>query len=140
MKHLFLFCIIFCAPAAIAFGQVVNPTIIYQDTDIALHHTDVYYHPFAPPDSNDVRENLSNESERFRDSDGLCIFYDYMPITHGDTLSKWQPAGDTAPLGQYAVWQRLFTARDKPDGKHSDIIAGGLTGDSVIISGPRFSS
>src|SRR5665213_2819845 len=133
MKRIFLLSLVFLWPTALAFGQVVNPTVIYQDTDIALHLTDVYYHPFAPPAPTDTSWNLSCIASELRDPDGV-LSYTYAPRTHGIELSNWQPAGDTAPLGNTVVWTRLFTAMDKPSGAHSDIIAGGDMGDSVIIS------
>jgi hypothetical protein len=128
MKQIVLFYLILCWPAALAFGQVVNPPVIYQDSDIALHNTDVYYCPFAPPDSTCARMQLSCLGSM--DSDGIT--HDYYPRIHGGKLSDWNPCG--IAIGNAVPWQRLFTAMDKPSGAHSDIIAGGNPGDRVIIS------
>ena len=120
-------------------GQVVNPTVIQQDTDIALHGTiDVYYKPFAPPALTDTRIGLSNMGIKLDDVNGVGNGY-YWPVTHGVYLKDWCPFPDsTLPhgdtLGTTALWQRLFQARDKPSGAHSDIIAGGNPHDTVTIS------
>ncbi len=92
MKYIFLFCLIGCLSRA-AFGQVVNPTIIYQDTDIALHNTDVYYRPFAPPNSTDTRMGLSCLGSM--DSDGILHYY--YPIFHGHPLDSFKLC-DTCPM------------------------------------------
>jgi hypothetical protein len=134
MKRILLLSFIACSQTTIAFGQVVNPTVIYHDTDIALHYTDAYYTPFAPPGDSDTRLNLSCLGSM--DSDGLT--HDYYPRIYDTAnhayvkLSDWAPHG--TPIGNAVPWQRLFTAMDKPSGAHSDIIAGGNLGDSVIIS------
>ncbi|HET6401371.1 MAG TPA: hypothetical protein VFH95_08225 [Candidatus Kapabacteria bacterium] len=149
MKHLILFCIIFGIPVA-AFGQsFVNPDTIYQKGDIILQNTDVYYCPFAPPGDSDTRENLSNESDLFRNPDGASANHgNYVPViydtaTHTfDTLMNWSPCGTA--LGQYVTWQRLFQALDKPDGTHSDIIVGSnvvrpdTTYDTLWLDGSYF--
>lgn len=117
----------------VVLGQVVNPTVIHQDTDIALHHTDVYYAPMAPPADTDRRDFLSCISHELRDPDGVRS-YVYEPITHGVALKDWNPYGAGA-LGDTVVWMRLFTAKDKPSGAHSDIMAGDTSGtDTVIVS------
>ena len=135
MKYPLLFCLIIASSATPAFGQVVNPTVIQQDTDIALHNTNVYYSPMAPPADTDTRAWLSNISMMLRDSNGLPDMWPpYEPMTHGVLLKNWTPPGDTAPLGITAVWQRLLTAKRKPNGTMSNIIAGGNLGDRVIIS------
>ena len=160
MKRFVITLIVIICPIR-AFGQVVNPTTIYQDTDIALHgKLNVYYRPFAPPGDSDTRTNLCGISTILRDSDGVGnVWGDYFPIVYDtfyhkfDSLQAWAPCysidsstGDTVfdtlggPTGganidpDTIVWMRLFTANDKPDGQHSDLIAGGLPGDSVIIS------
>ncbi|HZK76058.1 MAG TPA: hypothetical protein VFD13_04040 [Candidatus Kapabacteria bacterium] len=120
---------------SLALGQsFVNPDTIYQSGDIILQNTDAYYNPFAPPGDSDTRENLSNQSDLLRDPNGVGNQWrDYLPIIYDsaahkfDTLSNWAPYG--TPLGGNVVWQRLFTARDKQDHTHSDIIVGS----SVVI-------
>jgi hypothetical protein len=134
VKYLLFLCIVVGTSRA-AFSQVVNPTIIYQDTDIALHNTDVYYRPFAPPDSTDTRMGLSCLGSM--DSNGILHYY--YPMTHGMKLSDWHPCYDSVAhkwdtIGNQVPWQRLFSANDKPNGAHSDLIAGGAPGDRVIIS------
>ncbi|HZK75430.1 MAG TPA: hypothetical protein VFD13_00855 [Candidatus Kapabacteria bacterium] len=140
MKRIFLFSLLVCWPALV-FGQVVNPTVIQQDTDIAIHNTDVYYCPFAPPDSMDTRANLCNESDLLNDPNGVGNQWrDYLPkvgdtaVWHDTMLYRAHPCGSGRVLGGNVVWQRLVQARNKPDGTSSDIIAGGDTGDRVTIS------
>lgn len=131
MKRIFLIYIIACWPGvAVCQLDSINPTVIQQPGNIYLQHTDVYYAPFAPPDStHDTRENLCNQSDQLRDSNGVGNQYRlYIPMVYDsaafgfDTLWSWAPHG--TPLGLYAVWQRLFQARTKPDGSTSDIIVG----------------
>src|SRR5579863_6562202 len=102
MKRIILFCSFACWPAALAFGQVVNPTTIYQDTDIALHFTNVYYRPFAPPGDSDTRTNLCGISTMLRDPDGVGnVWGDYFPIVYDtfyhkfDSLQAWAPCWDS---------------------------------------------
>ena len=106
----------------------INPYIIQQKCNIELHYTDVYYNPFAPPDPSIWRGQLCNESAMLLSPDGIGGGYQPMVHTFGElhdtVLSNWQPHG--TPLGQFAVWQRLFQG--------DTITAGGLPGDSVIIS------
>ena len=134
-----IICLIMCWPGLALCQDSINPYSIQQHCNIILQNTDVYYNPFAPPDSNVTREQLSNQGGALSDSDGINVQWPrYQPMVHaaGEThdiaLLNWQPWGQ--PIGQFATWQRFFQARNKPDGTHSDIIAGGGPGDSVIIS------
>ena len=70
MKKIFLFCLMACSSSA-AYGQLLNPTVIQQDTDIILQNTDVYYNPFAPPGPMDTRQNLCNEADLLNDPNGV---------------------------------------------------------------------
>ena len=136
-----LYCMLMLSPIAAA-AQVVNPTVIQRDTDIALHFTDAYYAPYPVPGDSDTRINLSNENDIILDSNGVGNQWrDYYPLIY-DTfvtphqyvhLSDFHLPG-YPPLSRYAGWQRLFTARDKPSHNHSDMVAGGFLHDSVIIS------
>src|SRR5437899_233008 len=102
MKRSFLICLLMVWPVAMAFGQVVNPTQIYQDSDITLHNTNVYYYPFAPPGDSDTRVNLCAISSILRDPDGAGYEYDdYFPIVYNarlhkfDSLEAWAPCWDS---------------------------------------------
>ncbi len=130
MKRIVFFILINCWPA-LAFGQVVNPDTIQQAGDIYLQNTDVYYCPFAPPDSLDTRANLCNESDLLNDPNGVGNQWrDYLPkvgdtaVWHDTMLYRAHPCGPGRVLGGNVCWQRLFQARSKPDGSPSDLIAG----------------
>ena len=122
-----------CWPRMAASQSYVNPDTIQQSGDIYLQNTDVYYCPFAPPDSTDTREALCALSDVLLDANGIGNLT-YNPMVHGHIpLANWCPCYDTMrgaiypyqkPLGPYVAWQRLFQARNKPDGTHSDIIVG----------------
>jgi len=121
--------------------DTINPYTIQQRSTIELHHTDVYYNPFAPPGDSDTREKLCNESDLLNDPNGVGSRWRlYQPIiydtTHGrDTfvyLEDWAPHG--TPIGKFTVWQRLFQAMPGSDGTPHDIIAGGDSTDTVTIS------
>ena len=134
MKKIFLFYFIALSPVLAVAQDSINPYSIHQACNIVLQNTDVYYNPFLPPAPTDIRAYLSNQSAILRDSDGLANIWDYQPFTHGTVLWNWHPCGPT-PLGATAVWQRLFTAKRKPDGTPSDIIAGGgAPGTRVTVS------
>src|SRR5665213_144215 len=146
MKYtIILFCLLAAWPFEAFAQSYVNPDTIYQSGDIILHNTDVYYCPFAPPADTDTRAGLCADADvLLDDTNGVGnIWHNYSARTHGVTLANWCPCYDTmrgatypyrAPLGQFAIWQRLFTARNKPDGTPSDIVAGGLVGDRVTVS------
>jgi hypothetical protein len=141
MKKLF-FALILYWPLS-AFGQsFVNPDTIYQAGTIYLQNTDVYYTPFQAPGDSDTRINLCSESDVLRDPNGVGDFYrNYLPILYDTTLDTFVTLQDfhlagQQPLGRYVVWQRLFTARDKPDHSHSDIIVGtNVTNDTIHTNG-----
>ncbi len=136
MKHILTILLLTCSASA-ALAQLVNPAIIYQDTDIAIRHTDwyhrdVYYRPFAPPPATATRKELSCLGSE--DSDGILQWY--YPKINGGKLSDWHPCGTSVgdTIGNAVPWQRLFTANDKPiTHNHSDIVVGDTSGtDSVI--------
>ncbi|MFI5201155.1 MAG: hypothetical protein ACHQNE_02055, partial [Candidatus Kapaibacterium sp.] len=139
-RHYIIAILLACGwPLAASAQDTINPYVIQQHNTIELHNTDVYYKPFLPPAPNCIRQNLSNVATMLLDSDGLNPLYpQYRPMVHasGETvdtpLYQWQPYG--IPLGWHAVWQRLFQALPKADGTPTDIIAGGDTGERVIIS------
>ncbi len=143
MKPIFLFCFTVASTASAA-QDSINPYVIQQHCNIILQNTDVYYNPFAPPGPLDTRLNLCNESDQLRDSDGIGNQWrDYLPMVYNTTagadtfvlLQNWAPWG--TPIGQFATWQRLFQAMNKPDGSPSDIIAGSnvTTPDTTIYPG-----
>jgi len=140
MKHFIFFCFILFRPAIGAAQQFVDPDTIQQSGDIILQNTDVYYKPFAPPASTDTRAQLSNQAAYLRDSNGVVPpfpFNSYAPMTHDTILASWHPSAswpDT--LGPNVVWQRLFTAKRKPNGQTSDIIVGSnVTNDTLHTNG-----
>ncbi len=144
MKRIFLLSLLACLPCMAAAQSFVNPDTIQQHGDIYIQNTDVYYKPFLPPDSTCTRQQLSNQSVALSDSDGLNnIWPHYQPMVRGvgelnDTpLYLWHPYSDSLhPIGQFTTWQRLFQALDKPDGTHSDIIAGSnVTSDTAATHG-----
>ncbi len=133
MKKLTILCLwVTMLLPALAFGQsYVNPDTIYQSGNIILQNTDVYYCPFAPPDSMETREGLCAEADQILDPNGVGNFWRiYTPVLrdtavwHDSVLSGAHPCGSGRVLGPNVVWQRLFTARNKPDGSPSDIIVG----------------
>jgi hypothetical protein len=134
MKHFILFCLIVCLPRIAASQSFVNPDTISQAGDIYLQNTDVYYAPFAAPDSTDSPVALSNQADVYLDPNGAGNWGVYMPQPHGTVLSSWAPYG--TPLGPTAIWQRLFTAKRKADGTGTNIIAGSnVTNDTSITHG-----
>ena len=138
MKYIVPFCLIACWPVAASAQSFVNPDTIYKSGDIYIQNTDVYYNPFAP-DTSDTRGSLSNEAPQLLDPNGVGFYSTfYQPMVHGTPLAQWAPHG--TPIGPYACWQRLFTARDKQDqslpSRHSDIIAGdSVTSDTAQTHG-----
>jgi hypothetical protein len=149
MKQI-LFILILYWPLS-TFGQsFVNPDTIYQAGDIYLQNTDVYYTPFQAPGDSDTRVNLCSESDVLRDPNGVGDFWrNYLPIIYDTALHKFDSLMDfhlpgLPPLGRYVIWERLFTARDKPDHTHSDIIVGSnvvrpdTTYDTLSLDGISF--
>ena len=146
MKPLFLLLAVSAfMPLTVWAQDTINPYNIQQHNTIELHHTDVYYTPFAPPGAKDKREYLSCRGDIYSNPNGVGNYWEsYMPqvydtsVIHGtsahkyDTLSNWAPYG--TPIGPYTTWQRLFQALPKADGTHTDIIAGGDSGDTITIS------
>lgn len=134
MKYLIVFTILACSSLANA-QQYINPMKLGQSGDIILQNTNVYYSPMAPPDSTDVRDSLSNLGSLLVDPNGIGTSWDYTPRTHGQNLQDYKPCDTCAAYGPYAIWQRLFTARDKQDqslsDRHSDIIVGDSVTDST---------
>ena len=129
MKHIILFCLIVSLPRIATSQDSINPYNTQLPDNILLQNTDVYYCPMAPPGPYDVRGYLSNVSDILRDPNGVGSFYrDYMPVLWNADSSKWDTLSNMAPcgvpLGASQMWQRFFTARDKWDGTHSDIIVG----------------
>jgi hypothetical protein len=127
-------------PVSLHAQHAVNPTDLQQRKNIILQNTDVYYEPFAPPGTHDVREYLSNRGDVYHDPDGVGEpGWDYQPQVFDSAsndftaLKNWAP--HAAPLGWQEAWQRLFHAGYKPDGSPSDIIVGS-TVDSATASGP----
>jgi hypothetical protein len=121
-----------------------NPDTTQQAGDIYLQNTNVYYCPMTPPDAANTRDSLCNESDLLRDPNGVGDQWrTYLPFTHGRLLKDMhRSCGDTSKtLGIYAVWQRFFTARDKPNqslaNRHSDIIVGSaVSPDTTVSHGP----
>jgi hypothetical protein len=131
MKKILLYLII-CMPSLATAQDSINPYNTQLPNTIDLHYTDVYYCPMAPPALTDTSWQLSSASNRLLNPDGIYnVWPPYEPKTHGTLLQYWSPCG--APLGPTASWQRFFTAK-RHGGIPSDIIAGGLPHDSVIIS------
>jgi len=110
----------------------VNPDTTQQAGDIYLRDSDVYYAPFAPPASYDVRDSLCEIADMLMDPDGVGTGY-YTPWTHHVPLYDWAPCGDT--IGPDQVWQRFFTAKRDSLGHPHDLIAGGgAPGTRVTVS------
>jgi hypothetical protein len=141
MKQLFLFGLLAFLPVSASAQSFVNPDTIYQAGDIYLQNTDVYYCPFAPPSDTDVRAYLSFESDVLRDPNGVGDFWrNYLAFTRDSILGDTHHCnGNPADsLGRYVVWQRFFTARDKPNHTHSDIIVGSNIAPPDTIINPGF--
>ncbi len=142
MKHLNIFRCILSVVAVLAFPwmasaqDTINPYNTQQSMTIELHNTNVYYCPMAPPALTDTDWVLSSISNKLLDSNGCFDTWPwYEPRTHGTLLKNWAPSPcGSAPLGIGAHWQRFFTAKRDGAGNTHDIIAGGDSGDRVIIS------
>lgn len=124
----FLLAIVLLLPSLANAQYFVNPEYTQQAGDIILQNTDVYYCPVAPPGPHDVREYLSNMSDIFRDPNGVGTRWrDYLPVTRDSLLRDCHPCADNAhTLGGSTMWQRFFTARNKPIAvnRKADIIVG----------------
>jgi hypothetical protein len=138
MKTIFFFLVLLLS-CEIAFAQhFINPIELSQSGDIILQDTDVYYNPYAPPAATDVRDSLSCVYSIIADPNLLGDGNNYQPQTHDTALRDWHPHG--TPLGNYASWQRLFTAKRKANGSASDIIVGdSVTNDTPHVSMVRVS-
>ena len=138
MKYTFLICFIVSLPGVLHSQRYYDPPVIQQQGDIYLQDTNVYYCPYNPPDSLlDTRENLCNFHAQLTDPNNLPNA-NYYATLHSGYFQNWNPCGGPV-FGPDATWQRFFTAKRKPDGSASDIIAGSNVTDSlghgrVIIS------
>ncbi len=140
MKRIVLLGLIACVPLVARAQDTINPYNIQQAATIELHgKMNVYYKPYMPPAPDEPRDSLCSMGHVIYDSDGIFTGWPYyQPWVRGEgeahdtVLMNWKPYG--TPLGYGVPWQRFFTARRKADETPSDIIAGGDSTDSIIVS------
>src|SRR5665213_1672381 len=140
MKRILLFVLLACLPTRAHAQDTINPYNIQQAATIELHgKLNVYYKPFLPPAPDEPRDSLCSLAQWLLDSDGInTVWPGYQPWVRGEgegrdtVLINWKPYG--TPMGYGVPWQRFFTARNKAGGTPSDLIAGGDSTDSVIVS------
>ncbi len=131
MKYVIIFLAVFLFRGVASAQIYINPdTTISRAGDIYIQNPsthDVYYGVMRRddgtwqavyPDTLASREALSNQSQYLLDSNGLLHFWPPYTIKAHDSSTT-------------LLWQRLFTARDKPDHTHSDIIAGSRVTDDT---------
>ncbi len=124
-----------CGPHLAGAQSFVNPDTIQQRGDIILHRTDVYYCPVAPPSDSDTRGNLSAAVDLLNSPNGVdsLEYPQYNIITRDSLFRLTHPCTDSNNGNRWIMWERLFQAMRGSDGTPHDIIAGGDSGDYVIV-------